>query len=77
MPVGVQNISGQLVSLSVSGLVSLPSLLGLEGAVVTCLVGLWFHHIGTDRQPAFHETVMLFSSGEGPTHGMPDWRKTN
>jgi hypothetical protein len=77
VPVGVQNISGRLVSLSVSGLVCLPLLLGLEGAVVTCLVGLWFHHIGTDGQRALHETVMLFSSGEEPTQRMPDWRRTN
>ena len=54
---GVQNISGQLVSLSVSGLVCVSSLLGLEGAVTTCLVGLWFHHIGTNRQRVLHETV--------------------
>jgi len=72
---GVQNSSGQLVSLSVSGLVCVPSLLGLEGAVATCLVGLWFHHIGTDGQRALHETVMHFCSGEGRTQGMPDWRR--
>jgi len=71
MPAGAANSSGQLVSLSVSGLVCIPSLLGLERAVATCLVGLWFHHIGKDGQRALHETVIHFSSGEGRTQGMP------
>lgn len=71
VPAGVANSSGLLVSLSVSGLVCVPSLLGLEGAVATCLVGLWFHHIGTDGQRALHEMVMHFCSGEGRTQGMP------